>query len=183
MNKKSKIWLLVLLIIVIAKFAIGKLIMYSWVSRFVTLEQIQAHSLAFKHYVGEHYFAAVLMYMGIYALTIAIGIPGVAPLSLLGGYLFGVLLGTAYGAFGATVGSLIAFVIVRYLLGDWVKRRYGHQFERFNKQMAKYGANYLLMVHYASIIPFSLLILWQPLQVLDGGRLFGRLSLVLFHLR
>ena len=154
MNKKSKVWLLVLLGIVIAKFAIGKLIMYSWVSRVISLEQIQVHSLAFKHYVGAHYFPAVLMYMGIYALTIAIGIPGVAPLSLLGGYLFGVLLGTAYGAVGATIGSLIAFVAVRYLLGDWVRRKYGNQFERFTKQMDKYGANYLLMVHYASIIPF-----------------------------
>ena len=154
MNKKSKIWLLVLLGMVIAKFTIGKLIMYSWVSRFITLEQIQAHSLAFKHYVGGHYFMAVLMYIGIYTCTIAIGIPAVAPLSLLGGYLFGVLLGTAYGAFGATVGSLIAFVIVRYVLRDWVKRRYGDRFEGFNKQMSKYGANYLLMVHYASVIPF-----------------------------
>lgn len=154
MNKKSKLWLLVLLIIVIAKFAIGKLIMVSWLSRFITLEQIQAHSLAFKHFVGEHYLLAVLMYMGIYALTIAIGIPGVAPLSLLGGYLFGVWLGTMYGALGATVGSVVAFIVVRYVLKNWVMRRYGHRIEGFNKQMRKYGANYLLMVHYASIIPF-----------------------------
>ncbi len=148
------IWLLFLLIIVIAKFAIGKVIMYSWVSRFITLEQIQAHSLALKGYVGEHYIIAVLLYICVYAFTIAVGIPGVAPLSLLGGYLFGVLLGTMYGAFGATVGSLIAFVLVRYVLKNWVTNRYGHQFEKFNRQMRKYGANYLLMVHYASIIPF-----------------------------
>jgi Uncharacterized conserved protein len=154
MNKKGALWLLVLLIIVIAKFAIGKLIMFSWVSRFITLEQIQAHSMAFKHSVGEHYFVAVLIYIGIYALTIAVGIPGVVPLSLLGGYLFGVLLGTVYGAFGATVGSVVAFVIVRYVLKNWVKRRYGSHVEGFNKQMRQYGANYLLMVHYASIIPF-----------------------------
>lgn len=128
--------------------------MYSWVSRFISLEQLQAHSLAFKHYVGGHYLMAVLMYIGIYALTIAIGIPGVAPLSVLGGYLFGVFLGTAYGALGATVGSLIAFVVVRYVLRDWIKRKYGNKLEPFNKQMRKYGANYLLMVHYASIIPF-----------------------------
>lgn len=154
MNKKSKIWLLVLLLMVIAKFVIGKFIMYSWVSRYFTLEQLQAHSLAFKYYVGEHYCIAVLIYISIYAFTIAIGIPGVAPLSLLGGYLFGVVLGTTYGAFGATMGSLLAFIIVRYVLRSWVQRKFGHQFERFNMQMRKYGANYLLMVHYASIIPF-----------------------------
>ena len=154
MNKKSILWLLGLLVIVIAKFAIGKLIMFSWVSRFITLEQIQMHSLAFKHFVGEHYFIAVLIYMGVYALTIAIGIPGVAPLSLLGGYLFGVMFGTLYGALGATVGSVIAFILVRYVLKNWVMRRYGNQFQGFNEQMRKHGANYLLMVHYASIIPF-----------------------------
>lgn len=148
------IWLLGLLILVVAKFSIGKFIMFSWVSRFITLEQLQAHSIAFKYYVGQHYLAAVLMYIGMYALTIAVGIPGVAPLSILGGFLFGVLLGTTYGALGATMGSLIAFALVRYVLRDWVKRRFGNQFDKFNGQMRKYGANYLLMVHYASIIPF-----------------------------
>jgi uncharacterized membrane protein YdjX (TVP38/TMEM64 family) len=154
MNKKSFLWLLGLLALVIAKFALGKLLVFSWLAHFISLEQIQTHSIAFKAFVGEHYIVAVLLYMAIYAATIAIGIPGVAPLSLLGGYLFGVLLGTVYGAFGATVGSVVAFVIVRYLLKNWVKRRYGRQIVGFNEQMHKYGANYLLMVHYASIIPF-----------------------------
>lgn len=154
MNKKSFGWLLVLLAVVVAKFVLGKVIMVSWLSRFITLEQIQEHSMAFKAFVGQHYFVAVLMYIALYAVTIAVGIPGVVPLSLLGGYLFGVLFGTVYGAFGATIGSVIAFVIVRYLLRDWVARRYGYRIEGFNKQMRKYGANYLLMVHYASVIPF-----------------------------
>lgn len=154
MNKNSTLGLLVLLVIVVAKFAIGKLIMFSWLSRFITLEQIQAHSVAFKYFVGEHYTEAVFLYIGIYALTIAIGIPAVVPLSLLGGYLFGVLLGTLYGAFGATIGSVVAFAVVRYLLKNVVMRRYGKQLEQFNRQMCQYGANYLLMVHYASIIPF-----------------------------
>lgn len=152
--KKRWWWLGVLLFVVLAKFLIGKLIVYSWLSKYVTLEQIKAHSLAFKSFVDVHYGWSILIYSGIYALTIAIGIPGVAPLSLLGGFLFGVLLGTIYGAIGATIGSLVAFCIVRYILRDWVHRRYGHQLKRFNAQMRKYGANYLLMVHYASVIPF-----------------------------
>jgi uncharacterized membrane protein YdjX (TVP38/TMEM64 family) len=154
MNRKGLWGLLALLLVVLAKFALGKLIVFSWVAHFISFEQIQAHSLAFKHFVGTHYIVAVLVYIGIYALTIAVGIPGVAPLSLLGGYLFGVWLGTVYGAFGATIGSVIAFFVVRYLFKAWVMRRFGARFEGFNKQMRQYGANYLLMVHYASIIPF-----------------------------
>jgi uncharacterized membrane protein YdjX (TVP38/TMEM64 family) len=157
MKFRKFFWLLGLLILVIAKFAIGKFVMVSWFGRFITLEQIQAHSIAFKYYVGQHYVLAVLMYVAIYTLTIAIGIPGVAPLSLLGGYLFGALLGTVYGALGATIGSLIAFIVVRYVLRNWVKRKFGDQLDGFNKQMKRYGANYLLMVHYASIIPFFLI--------------------------
>lgn len=153
-HKKRWWWLGVLLLAVLAKFLVGKLLVYSWLSKYVTLEQIKAHSLAFKAFVDSHYIASVFIYAGTYALTIAVGIPGVAPLSLLGGFLFGILLGTFYGALGATIGSVIAFCIVRYILRDWVCRRYGHQFARFNAQMRKYGANYLLMVHYASIIPF-----------------------------
>ena len=153
-HKKRWWWLGVLLLIVLAKFLIGKLLVYSWLSKYITLDQIKVHSIAFKGFVDTHYVASVFIYAGIYALTIAVGIPGVAPLSLLGGFLFGVLLGTIYGALGATIGSLVAFCIVRYVLRNWVQQRYGHQFSRFNAQMRKYGANYLLMVHYASVIPF-----------------------------
>lgn len=154
MQKKGKIGLAILLLAVLAKFFLSKLVMVSCVGRYISLEQIQAQSLIFKAFVGEHYWAAVLMYIGFYAFIIAIGIPGVAPLSLLGGFLFGVFIGTTYGALAATIGSLIAFVIVRYVLRDWVRRRYGAKLARFNDQMKKYGANYLLMVHFASIIPF-----------------------------
>lgn len=153
-HKKRWWWLGVLLVVVLAKFLVGKLLVYSWLSKYVTLDQIKAHSMAFKAFVDVHYALAVLIYAGIYALVIAIGIPGVAPLSLLGGFLFGVLLGTFYGALGATIGSLVAFCIVRYVLRGFVRRRYGRQLSRFNVQMEKYGANYLLMVHYASVIPF-----------------------------
>ncbi len=154
MKKSGKAGLLVLLVAVVAKFVLGKLFVYSWLSHFVTLEQIKTHSITFKYFVDQHYLPAVLVYMGAYALTVAFGVPSVAPFSLLGGFLFGVFWGTAYGACAATAGSLLAFFVIRYVLRSWVQRRYRIQLERFNEHMRSYGANYLLIVHYASIIPF-----------------------------
>lgn len=154
MKKKNFFWLLVVLLIVLAKFAIGKLIVYSCLSRYLSLEQIKVYGFAFKNFVEMHYVSSVVFYILSYALSIMVGLPAVAPMSLLGGFLFGIFWGMIFGAMGATLGSCCAFIIFRYVIRSWVRKRYSHQLVRFNDQMNRYGAYYLLMVHFASVIPF-----------------------------
>jgi len=118
------------------------------------LEQIKIHSNFFKECVTNNYLLAVGVYILIYSFMIAVGIPSIAPFTLLAGFLFGVVVGLLVAMTAAVLGSLLSFFVMRYLLKRFVRNRYANLLERFNTQMHHYGVSYLLMLHYSSVIPF-----------------------------
>ena len=124
------------------------------ITRYFTLESIQFYSIRLKEYVNHHYATAVLIYIAIFTLVIAAGIPAVAPLTMLGGFLFNVLPGALFATIGGTIGSIFTFFIVRYLLGSYLQERYTNRLRVFNQQMREHGAYYILMVHFLSIVPY-----------------------------
>jgi len=119
----------------------------------ISLEWVKVHSAALKASVMANYLQSAVAYCLAYATIISFGIPGVAPLTILGGYLFG-FIGIIYALIGATMGCLSGFLIMRYVLGRTIRRRYAKQLEQFQQLIHRYGASYLLMIHYSSVIPF-----------------------------
>ena len=61
-------------------------------------------------------------YIFLYLIAPSLFIPGSA-ITLAGGALFGPFWGTLYTIFGATGGASLAFLIGRYLAGDWVEKK------------------------------------------------------------
>lgn len=72
---------------------------------------------------------APLAYLGFYALATIAFLPG-ALLTLAGGALFGPVWGALLNLVGATIGASLAFLIARYLAGDWVAARTGGRLKR-----------------------------------------------------
>ena len=62
---------------------------------------------------------APLAYLGLYAVGTIAFLPG-ALFALAGGALFGPVWGSLLNLVGATIGASLAFLIARYLGGDWV---------------------------------------------------------------
>ena len=50
-------------------------------------------------------------------------------MTLTGGFLFGSVLGTIFVKVGATTGATLAFLAARYVLRDWVERKFGKRME------------------------------------------------------
>ena len=67
---------------------------------------------------------APLLFMLVYAVAAVLFLPG-SVITLVGGALFGPLLGTFYNLTGATLGATLAFLISRYLASDWVAEKTG----------------------------------------------------------
>lgn len=139
-------------LVVIVAIVLGVFLCTS-IGECISLEWVKMHSASLKESVDNNYPLAVCLYCLIYASIISFGIPGVAPLTILGGYLFG-LFGILYALIGATLGCLGGFFIMRYVFGRTIRRRYAHQLERFQRLMKRYGASYLLMIHYSTVVPF-----------------------------
>ena len=111
--------------------------------------------------VAEHYAIAVALYITIYIAVVALSIPGATVLTLLGGFFFGgvsglpgVALGVLYVNIGATLGALLVFLGARFFLGDMVHAKYGAKLERFDRELAENGKNYLLTLRFIPIFPF-----------------------------
>lgn len=130
---------------------------YFNLSSYLSLSALHERAVEMQAVVNEHYFYVVAEYMAIYALLIMLGLPIVAPLSIIGGFLFDTALGTIYAVVAATIGSILCYWIVQKLLYNWLTKRYARRIEIFNKQVHEHGANYLLLLHFMTIVPFFII--------------------------
>lgn len=156
MHKQKKIILLAILVAIIL------LVRTLGIGDYITLENFITNRDILKRFVNNHYILSVLGYIIIYIST-AFFLPGAIPLTIIGGILFGVFLGTLYVCIGATVGATLAFFSARYLIGNWIQDRYRNQLRRFNEGIEKNGHYYLLTLRIIPIFPFFLVNLFAGL--------------------
>jgi len=146
--KKSLVAGLLLLFFII-------LLRYFSIGDYLTFEQLKNNKDYLKQLVGNHYWLSVVIYLAIYIGVIACCIPATPPLTLVGGFLFGLVPGLLYALIGVTVGATISFLFVRYVLKNTVSVYFHDRIEQFNKQVTVYGmASYLLILQFATIFPF-----------------------------
>jgi uncharacterized membrane protein YdjX (TVP38/TMEM64 family) len=145
--------------LIIGFILLGMVLMlyFSPVSRFVTFESLKEQRDYLQELVDTHYFPSVIAYMVLYSIAVAICMPFVALLTMAGGMLFGVIPCVLYTTVSATIGATMAFLVIRYVLGDVIQHAYKRQLVSFNKAVEHYGTHFLLAVHLVVIIPFFII--------------------------
>ena len=118
----------------------------------LTLENIHKNQDRMKNLVQEHPFHSATGFVLVYTTT-AFFVPGALLLTLLAGFLFGVFQGTLYVLIGDILGGVAAFLLSRYLIGDWVQERFDRELRAFNREVALHGHNYLLALRVLPILP------------------------------
>jgi uncharacterized membrane protein YdjX (TVP38/TMEM64 family) len=129
---------------------------FSGIDDYITFENLKANRENLQEFVKNNYLLSVLSYIIIYIST-AFFLPAAIPLTIAGGLLFGIFWGTAYVCLGAIIGATLAFFTARYLIGEWLQDRYRNQLRSFNKEMARHGHYYLILIRLAPIFPFFLI--------------------------
>lgn len=97
---------------------------------------------------------SVVAYMVIYTLSVAISIPGAVILTLIGGFLFGPLLGTLIVVVSATIGALLVFGAVKYFLGDWATKQAKGWIKKMQQGFSDNALSYLLILRLIPLFPF-----------------------------
>lgn len=136
---------------------IGILMRFSGVYHYFSLSALKDENHFLRLLIATHYYYAVALYLFIFIAVIAFAIPGSAALTLLGGYLFGALAGGLYALLGSVIGSTFCFLLFRYFLTPYVRIWYGLRIDKFKQQIAYYGNNYLLMLHFVIIVPYMVI--------------------------
>lgn len=116
--------------------------------------------------VYEHYYFSVISYMALYIIASACAIPGSSFFLIAGGVFFGLIPGLLFANISATIGATILFLLSRYFFGSWVHNKYPVQSQKFNKEIARQGHAYLLLVRLIAIFPFFLVNLLSGLTIL-----------------
>jgi uncharacterized membrane protein YdjX (TVP38/TMEM64 family) len=98
---------------------------------------------------------APIGYVILYALATVAFVPGVL-FSLVGGALFGPFLGTVWNLSGAMLGATLAFLIARYVAGDWVTRKAGGLLKRLIDGVDVEGWRFVAFVRLVPLFPFNL---------------------------
>ncbi|MEL6224868.1 MAG: TVP38/TMEM64 family protein [Cyanobacteria bacterium J06627_8] len=80
-------------------------------------------------------------------------------LVVAGGAIFGVFWGTVWSVCGATIGAVIAFWLARYLMRDWVERRFRHHplLKRVNHTIRRRSLRCVFAIRFAPISPFTVI--------------------------
>ncbi len=105
-------------------------------------------------FVERNGFVAVLTYMAVYAVAIALSLPGGAVLTLTGGFLFGVLGGGAITVVGATIGATVLFLAARMGLGEPLRARAGPAVKKIEAEFQENAWSYLLFLRLVPLFPF-----------------------------
>ena len=138
--------------------------------QYLTLEYLKLQQQAFEDYYAAHRILTPAIYVTIYILVTALSLPGAVAMTLAGGALFGLLLGTILISFASTIGATLAFLVSRFLLRDYIQKKFGDKLKAINQGIEKDGVFYLFTLRLVPLFPFfviNLLMGLTPIRTLS----------------
>jgi uncharacterized membrane protein YdjX (TVP38/TMEM64 family) len=130
---------------------------YAGLDQYLTLEFLKQSHERFATLYAAKPFSVIAVYMFIYILATALSLPGAVVMTLAGGALFGLVVGTVVISFASTVGATLACLVSRFLLRDWVQKRFGDRLAAINTGVEREGAFYLFTMRLVPAFPFFLI--------------------------
>lgn len=157
---------------VVAYFALG-------LHRNIQADALLEHRESLLLFIEERPLLGAVSFFALYVLIVAFSLPAAALFSLAGGMLFGRTLGTLLVLFAATCGAMFAFLGARFVLGEWVQRRFrGRVLSAVNEGVDQGGLSFILFLRFVPLFPFFLVTLAAgisriPLRTFFLGTLVG----------
>ena len=124
--------------------------------RYLSLQKLAENREILAGFIDENIVLAVLAYMAIYIVVVALSLPGGAVLTITGGLLFGWLVGGSATVVAATVGATLLFLIVKTSLGDVLAQKAGPWLSKLKDGFSENALSYLLFLRLVPAFPFWL---------------------------
>ena len=121
---------------------------------FASLQHLREHHQQLAAFVAAHYVQAVLCYLALYVLFVALSLPGAIWLTVAAGFLFGAVMGSILSVLAATAGATLLFLATKTSLGDYLHAHAGPWLGKVERGFADNQWSYLLMMRLFPAIPF-----------------------------
>lgn len=146
-----KRWILPLFVVVLAA-----LYFTTNIGEQLDFERLQAEKDNLLEYVEAHRFIAAAAFFLIYTAGVALSLPFATVMTLLGGFLFGLVWGALLVIGAATMGASIVFLIARSSVGHTLRERAGPLYHKISKNMEDNAVGYMLFMRLVPLFPFFL---------------------------
>ena len=148
--RDKRLWLaLAVVVLIIALRATG-------LGSLLSLDTFAQHREALSGFVARNVLLAASAFVLVYAVAVALSVPGAIILNLSGGFLFGAVLGTLLTVLGATIGATLVFLFARTIFGENALDRFGAPAQRLAEGIRRNATSYLLVLRLVPLFPFFL---------------------------
>lgn len=144
-------WRLALLVAIPAVALIAVL---AGVADYASLEALDRNRAMLQGFVGRHPVLAPVAFGGVYLAGVALSIPGWGLLTVVGGFLFGPVVGTVIVVIAATAGGTLVFLVARYAAGDVFRARAAPVVRKLQAGFNENAISYLLALRLVPVPPF-----------------------------
>jgi uncharacterized membrane protein YdjX (TVP38/TMEM64 family) len=124
--------------------------------RHFSFEALARNHAELTAWVAANGALAALGYVGAYAISVAFSLPIAVLITPLGGYFFGVWLGSILSVVGATLGAVAVFLAARSAFYDLFHARAGTALARLEDGFRRDSFSYLLFLRLVPVFPFWL---------------------------
>ena len=142
---------------------------YFDLDRFLSLQALKDNRDDLLSFTETHSAVAAALFVLVYVAVTGLSLPGAVILTLAGGFLFGAVWGTLFVNLGATTGATLAFLASRYLLRDWVERKFGKWLGPVQQGFAQNAFSYLMTLRLIPLFPFFVVNLVSGLTRMNIG--------------
>jgi uncharacterized membrane protein YdjX (TVP38/TMEM64 family) len=133
----------------------GVILLMGW-HRELSFETLVRHHEALREFIAQHATSAITVYIALYIAVVALSLPAGFYLTVVGGILFGTVLGGTAALIGASVGSVLIFLIARSAVGEHLVRRAGALAQKLAQGFRADAFSYLLFLRLVPLFPFWL---------------------------
>lgn len=159
MNKKS-----FFLIIFIVVFLIVQLIY--WMNPIDINTIIAGHNQLIE-IIKRYPIISAITYIAIFIITNVFGLP--LSVTIIGGFLFGIIKGIAFSMIAALCSAILICAGTRYLVKDWIYKKFKNRLEFYTNKIEKYGLFYIFLFQ---VTPFTPTLLIYAATALTSLRLY-----------
>lgn len=122
--------------------------------RFLSIDYFKSQQETIEAWRAAQPVKAGLLFFLAYVAVTGLSLPGAAVLTLAGGAIFGLFWGLLLVSFASSLGATLAFLASRFLLHDWVQKRFGERMRAINAGIAREGGFYLFTLRLVPLFPF-----------------------------
>ena len=144
MKSKKYLYLVALLTLIIFFYYNNSLFEKTILDNIVNLED---------NYIQNPIFF-MFAYFIVYVVLTTLSLPVALMLGLLSGFIFDLYSAVILISFASSFGATAAMLISRYLISDYINRRFSNEISLINNEVNEHGAYYLFALRMSPIFPF-----------------------------